>query len=38
MDKYVIIDENDGMMLAAISLKRVDGCMSQDCVWTVVAV
>lgn len=34
MDKYVIFDENDGMMLAAISVKRIHGCMCEEKQWT----
>lgn len=34
MSKYVIINEDDGMMLAAIGIKRVNGHMTQDQAWT----
>lgn len=34
--KYVIRNEEDGMMLASISLKRVSGCITQEKVWTTI--
>lgn len=32
--QYVIRNEDDGMMLAAISIKRINGCMCQERAWT----
>lgn len=34
MMKYVIINEEDGMMLASIGIKRINGYMVQDHAWT----
>lgn len=33
-NQYVIRNEDDGMMLAAISIKRINGYMTQDNAWT----
>ena len=34
MDKYVIINEEDGMMLAHIGIKRIAGNICHEHAWT----